>query len=42
MTKDGQYLDSVDDIQDEAQRKRFPTSLFPPVNDGDSLHLERW
>ncbi|KAJ8657543.1 hypothetical protein O0I10_006845 [Lichtheimia ornata] len=41
MTKDGQYLDSVDDIQDEAQRKRFPTSLFPPVNDGDSLHLER-
>ncbi|KAI7880932.1 S-adenosyl-L-methionine-dependent methyltransferase [Lichtheimia hyalospora FSU 10163] len=41
MTKDGQYLDSLDDIQDEAQRKRFPASLFPPANDENTLHLER-
>ena len=42
MAKDGQYLDSVDDIQEEAQRKRFPASLFPPANDENTLHLERW
>ncbi|KAI7867502.1 S-adenosyl-L-methionine-dependent methyltransferase [Spinellus fusiger] len=40
MTKDGQYIQSVDDIQDARQRGRFPKSAFPPEN-ADSLHLDR-
>ncbi|KAL0075394.1 S-adenosyl-L-methionine-dependent methyltransferase [Phycomyces blakesleeanus] len=40
MTKDGQYINSVDEIEDSRQRSRFPKSAFPPAN-ADSLHLDR-
>lgn len=41
MTKDGKYISSVDEIEDENQRKRFPKSAFPPEN-VQELPLERW
>ncbi|KAL1928499.1 hypothetical protein VTP01DRAFT_2855 [Rhizomucor pusillus] len=40
MTKDGKYISSVDEIEDENQRKRFPKSAFPPEN-VQELPLER-
>lgn len=41
MTKDGKYINSVDEIEDESERRKFPKSVFPPGN-ADELHLERW
>ncbi|KAJ8652087.1 hypothetical protein O0I10_012318 [Lichtheimia ornata] len=36
MTKDGQFVDSIDDVPDS----NLPASVFPPANAAD-LHLER-
>lgn len=37
MTKDGQFVDSIDDVPEG----NLPPSVFPPTNVAD-LHLERW
>ncbi|KAI9314518.1 S-adenosyl-L-methionine-dependent methyltransferase [Dichotomocladium elegans] len=40
MTRDGRYLDSLDDLEDTPQKKKFPKSVFPP-SDTECLNLER-
>ncbi|KAI9495549.1 S-adenosyl-L-methionine-dependent methyltransferase [Zychaea mexicana] len=40
MTKDGEYITSLDDIKGDRQRSKFPASVFPPEN-VESLHLDR-
>ncbi|KAF7730854.1 tRNA (cytosine(34)-C(5))-methyltransferase [Apophysomyces ossiformis] len=40
MTREGQYISSVDEIENGRQRFKFPKTAFPPAN-ADDLHLER-
>ncbi|KAI8330569.1 S-adenosyl-L-methionine-dependent methyltransferase [Chlamydoabsidia padenii] len=40
MTRDNQFITSMDDIENARARRKFPKSAFPPEN-ADSLHLER-
>ncbi|KAI9266718.1 S-adenosyl-L-methionine-dependent methyltransferase [Phascolomyces articulosus] len=44
MTKDGKYLNSIEDLQDNSnnnlQKGKFPKSMFPPDN-ANELHLDR-
>lgn len=40
--KEGVYLDSLQDIPEERQRKKFPASAFPPTaEEAKDMHLER-
>ncbi|GAA5807848.1 hypothetical protein MFLAVUS_001227 [Mucor flavus] len=40
--KEGVYLNSLEDIAEDRQRKKFPASAFPPTTEeADSMHLER-
>jgi hypothetical protein len=41
-TKDGVFLDSIEDIAEERQRKKFPASAFPPTaEEAQNMNLER-
>ncbi|KAG2222188.1 hypothetical protein INT45_014085, partial [Circinella minor] len=45
ITKDGKFLNSIEDLQDnnknnDSQNRKFPKSVFPPDNAND-LHLDR-
>ncbi|KAI9287495.1 S-adenosyl-L-methionine-dependent methyltransferase [Umbelopsis sp. AD052] len=40
MTKEGQWIDSQEDIPEHRKRSRYPRSMFPPAN-VDELPLER-
>ncbi|SAM02707.1 hypothetical protein [Absidia glauca] len=40
MTRDNQFISSVDDIENARSGRKFPKSAFPPENP-DPLHLER-
>ncbi|KAI8379664.1 S-adenosyl-L-methionine-dependent methyltransferase [Radiomyces spectabilis] len=40
MTREGQYINSVDEIEDGRQRFKFPKTVFPPTNP-DEFPLER-
>ncbi|KAG0167013.1 tRNA (cytosine(34)-C(5))-methyltransferase [Apophysomyces sp. BC1034] len=40
MTREGQYISSVDEIENGRQRFKFPKTVFPPAN-ADELHLDR-
>ncbi|CAO3595496.1 unnamed protein product [Absidia cylindrospora] len=40
MTRDGQFISSVDEIENARSGRKFPKSAFPPENP-DPLHLER-
>ncbi|KAI8074437.1 S-adenosyl-L-methionine-dependent methyltransferase [Gongronella butleri] len=40
MTKDNEYINTLDDIQSRRARFKFPKSAFPPKDD-EELHLER-
>jgi hypothetical protein len=40
--KDGVILNSLDDITEPRQRRKFPASAFPPTpEEADAMHLER-
>jgi 16S rRNA C967 or C1407 C5-methylase (RsmB/RsmF family) len=40
--KDGDFINSVDDIKEERQRKKFPATCFPPtLEEAKAMHLER-
>ncbi|KAI8882372.1 S-adenosyl-L-methionine-dependent methyltransferase, partial [Backusella circina FSU 941] len=40
--KDGVILNSLDDITEPRQRRKFPASTFPPTpEEADAMHLER-
>ncbi|OBZ86764.1 tRNA (cytosine(34)-C(5))-methyltransferase [Choanephora cucurbitarum] len=42
MSKEGVWIESVEDIQDERSRKKHPKSTFPPTKEeADRMHLER-
>jgi histone H3/H4 len=41
-TKEGVYLDSIEDIQEERQRKKFPATCFPPTaEEAEKMNLDR-
>ncbi|CAO3599505.1 unnamed protein product [Absidia cylindrospora] len=40
MTRENQFISSVDDIENARARRKFPKSALPPEN-ADSLHLDR-
>ncbi|KAI9476061.1 MAG: S-adenosyl-L-methionine-dependent methyltransferase [Benjaminiella poitrasii] len=41
-TKEGVYIDSVEDIPEQRQRAKFPLSAFPPTaEEAKEMHLER-
>lgn len=41
-TREGVFLDSIEDIPEERQRKKFPTSAFPPTaEEAEKFNLDR-
>jgi 16S rRNA C967 or C1407 C5-methylase (RsmB/RsmF family) len=41
MTRENQFVSSMDDIENPRARRKFPASVFPPASNND-LHLEKW